>query len=94
MQRIGLMALDTYARRIPAGTITVTGPILDTTTQELVPPEAIEAATTIALSTDEPMIAHRIQEVAHEGTDVAEITVGRPRLTLDQIVATRGRRRR
>ena len=94
VQRIGLMALDTYARRIPAGTITVNSPILDTVTQELVPPEAIEAGTTIALSTDEPMIAHRIQEVTHEGTGVAEITVGRPRLTLDQIVATRGRRRR
>ena len=94
VQRIGLMALDTYARRIPAGTITVNSPILDTVTQELVPPEAIEAGTTIALSTDEPMIAHRIQEVTHEGTGVADITVGRPRLTLDQIVATRGRRRR
>ena len=94
VQRIGAMMLDQVARRIPAGTVTVTGPVLDTVTQQMVPPSQLEAATTCAITTDEPMVAHRIQEVSHEGTGVATLSIGRPRLTLDQIVATRGRRRR
>lgn len=94
VQRVGLMMLDQVARRVPAGTITVTRPVLDLKTQSLVPPSQIEAGTTCALTTDEPVIVHRVQEVTHEGTDAANLSVGRPRLTLDQIVATRGRRRR
>lgn len=94
VQRIGTMMLNQVARRVPAGTITVTRPVLDTTTQTLVPPSQIEAGTTCALTADESMAVHRIQEVTHEGTDVATLSVGLPRLTLDQIVATRGRRRR
>lgn len=94
VQRIGLMMLDQVARRVPAGTITVTRPVLDLKTQSLVPPSQIEAGTTCALTTDEPLFVHRVQEVTHEGVDDASLSVGRPRLTLDQIVATRGRRRR
>ncbi|WP_346007300.1 hypothetical protein [Janibacter terrae] len=94
VQRIGAMMLDQVARRVPAGTITVTEPVLDTVTQQMVPPSQLLAATTCALTADEPLITHRIREATHEGTDVVTLSVGRPRLTLDQIVATRGRRRR
>lgn len=94
VQRIGLQMLDVYARHIPSGTITVTAPVLDLRTQLRVPPSQIEAGATCALTSDEPARVHRILDVTHDGTDVATISFGRERLTLDQVIAARGRRRR
>lgn len=93
VDRIGTLWLDTVARHVPAGSITVDRPVLDVTTQQLVLPSAVEAGSTVALASDEPLVVHRVQDVAHDGVDVATLSVGQPRLTLDQIVATRGRRR-
>lgn len=94
VQRIGLQMLDQVARRTVAGTITVTRPVLDVQLQQRVPPCQIEAGSTLVLASDEPSIVHRVHTVTHPSVEVAEISIGRPRLTLDQIVAARGRRRR
>lgn len=94
VKRVGERMLDQVARRNTAGTITVTRPVLDLYSQQRVPPAQIEAGSTLVLSSDQFSEVHRVQGVDHPSVEEADITVGRPRLTLDQIVATRGRRRR
>lgn len=93
INQIGQQMLDQVARRQPTGSVTVTRPVLDLTTQLLVRPQDIEAGSTVALTSDEPQRVHRVQEVSHEGLDVATLSLGRPALTLDQIIDRRGRRR-
>lgn len=94
VNRVGEQWLSQVAVRRPAGTITVTSPVLDVTTQQMVPPGQIEAGSTLALTTDEPVRAHRITSITHDGVNVAQISVGQPALTLDRIVAMRDRMRR
>lgn len=93
VERIGTMWLDQVARRVPSGTLTV-GSVLDVKTQQRIPAAHIEAATTATLASDPDGFVHRVVEVAHPDLDTAVLSVGRPRLSLDQIVALRGRRRR
>lgn len=94
IDHIGEMWLSQVAVKHPAGTIRVTGRVLDVTTQTLVPPSQIEAGTTLALSSDQPTRVHRVQEVKHVGVDEATLTIGSPQIDLTRIIEsqTRGRR--
>ena len=94
VNRIGQMWLDQVARRALAGAVTVRKPVLDLHTQQLVTPGEIQAGETLVLASDPDQVVHRIVEVTHRGVDEATMSIGRPRLTLDQIVSTRGRKRR
>lgn len=94
VDRVGTQHLDRVARRVRAGTVTVTGPVLDVTTQLRVPPHMIEAGSTVGLSSDEPMVAHRVMAVEHDGLGRATIAVGARPLSLDRVIAeAEGRRR-
>lgn len=83
--------LGQVATRTPAGTVTLTGPVLDMVTQQMVPPSQVRAGTTLALSSDEPTRVHRVVQAEHDGADVVTLSIAVPRLTLDQIVEGRTR---
>lgn len=93
--QVGPAWLAQVAVRNLAGSVTVYGPVLDTVTQTLVPPSQLVAGTTLALSSDDPVVTHRVVEVSHHGTDEATLTIGKDRLDLAVVVdriAGKGRR--
>lgn len=84
--QVGPAWLSQVAVRKPAGSVTVYGPVLDTVTQTLVPPSQLEAATTLALSSDEPTQVYRVVEVSHRGTGEATLSIGKELLDLSVVV--------
>lgn len=91
VERIGLAALDEVARRRLAGKATVTSPVHDLWTGQVVPAHHMQAGC-LAITPDGEATL-RITAV-DKTPGRAEVTLGQPYRTTDQIVAARGRRAR
>ena len=91
-RRVGQQVLDEVARKRRSGTATITRPVLDLIEQTLVPPASIQAGERVAIeATGEQFHA---SAVSHPDLHTAEITLGSPRRSVEEVVAALGRRRR
>ena len=91
-ERVGRQVLDRVARKRRSGTATVTGPVLDLEAGRWVEPSEMEAGCVASLEATGERLW--VQSVDVDGLWAAEVALGDPRRTVDQIVAARGRRAR
>ena len=91
-ERVGRQVLDRVARKRRSGTARVTGPVLDLEAGRWVEPSEMEAGCVASLEATGERLW--VQSVDVDGLWAADVALGDPRRTVDQIVAARGRRAR